>query len=76
MEMGGVVAGAATAALAIFDGAEPAVGLAAAAIVACATVLVERRHTVWGIATIAVAAVVALDAATATGPGLRSVALR
>ena len=67
LEMGGVVAGAAIAAIAIFDGAEPAIGLAVAAIVACTIVLVERRFNVWGISTIAVAAVVTLDAATATG---------
>ncbi len=67
LEMAAVAAGAAIGALTLIDGASDGVGLAAVALSAALIALVERRLTTWSVGAVAVAGVVALDAATSTG---------
>ncbi|MDW3213273.1 MAG: hypothetical protein R8G01_04690 [Ilumatobacteraceae bacterium] len=67
LEMGAIAIGVALGALALTDRFAPAIGLGVIAGVMLLVVIVERRHTVAAVATVACTSVVALDAATAAG---------
>lgn len=67
LEMGAIAIGGALGALALTERFASAVGLGAVAATVLLVALVERRHTASAVAIVVGTAVVALDAATATG---------